>query len=85
MTTTLFARDPTTRQPLRDSRGRFATKERSFYDKAMKENKYLRLQVQKYKRIAEVSDSSFIALQRICARQTKRIEELKDALNGLMP
>lgn len=85
MTTTLFARDPTFRLPLRDSRGRFATKERSLYDKAMEQNKYLRLQVQKYKRIAEVSDSSYIALQRICARQTKRIEELEAALNRLMP
>lgn len=50
------------------------------YDKATKENSWLRLQVEKYKRIADVSDSVFIAQQRIIDTQLRVIADLRKEL-----
>ena len=44
----LFDKDPAMR--MRDSKGRFATPERAYADKAIAENRKLRFLVQKYKR-----------------------------------
>ena len=44
----MFANDPAMKP--RDSRGRFATPEKARADKALEENKYLRLQVERFKR-----------------------------------
>jgi len=44
----MFDGDPVLRP--RDRKGRFATPERAYADKAISENKVLRLQVEKYKR-----------------------------------
>lgn len=46
----IFANDPVMKNQFRDRRGRFATPDRARADKAIEENKYLRLQVEKYKR-----------------------------------
>lgn len=76
----LFDKDPVLNRKRRDSRGRFATAERAMYDKATKENSWLRLQVEKYKRIADVSDSVFIAQQRIIDTQLRVIADLRKEL-----
>ena len=44
----LFDHDPVMK--CRDSKGRFATPERAYADKAIKENNYLRLEREKYMR-----------------------------------
>ena len=44
----LFDKDPVMR--MRDSKGRFATPERAYADKAIEDNKRLRLLCDKYKR-----------------------------------
>lgn len=76
----LFDKDPVLNRKRRDNRGRFATAERAMYDKATKENSWLRLQVEKYKRIADVSDSVFIAQQRIIDTQLRVIADLRKEL-----
>lgn len=43
----LFDNDPVFKGKKRDSKGRFATAERAMYDKATKENSWLRLRVEK--------------------------------------
>lgn len=56
----MFKSDPVF-QHMRDSRGRYCTKERAEYERMKKENRYLRLLVEKYKRQAEVTNDKFIA------------------------
>lgn len=76
----LFDKDPVLNRKRRDSRGRFATAERAMCDKATRENSWLRLQVEKYKRIADASDSVFIAQQRIIDTQLRVIADLRKEL-----
>lgn len=54
----MFANDPAMRH--RDKKGRYATAERAYVDKAIEENKMLRHQVEKFKRawMAAVDNSS---------------------------
>lgn len=79
----LFDNDPVFKGKKRDSKGRFATAERAMYDKATKENSWLRLQVEKYKRIADVSGGAFIAQQRIIVTQSRVIADLRKELAKL--
>ena len=79
----LFDNDPVFNGKKRDSKGRFATAERAMYDKATKENSWLRLQVEKYKRIADVSGGAFIAQQRIIVTQSRVIADLRKELAKL--
>ena len=79
----LFDNDPVFTGRKRDSKGRFATAERAMYDKAAKENRWLRLQVEKYKRIADVSGGAFIAQQRIIVTQSRVIADLRKELAKL--
>ena len=79
----MFADDPVFKSTHRDSRGRFATAERAMYDKATKKNSWLRLQVEKYKRIADVSGGAFIAQQRIIVTQSRVIADLRKELAKL--
>ena len=79
----LFDNDPVFKGKKRDSKGRFATAERAMYDKATKENSWLRIQVEKYKRIADVSGGSFIAQQRIIVTQSRVIADLRKELAKL--
>ena len=81
--TGLFDNDPVFNGRKRDSKGRFATAERAMYDKATKENSWLRLQVEKYKRIADVSGCAFIAQQRIIVTQSREIADLRKELAKL--
>ena len=76
----LFDKDPVLNRKRRDSRGRFATAERAMCDKATRENSWLRLQVEKYKRIADVSGGAFIAQQRIIDSQSRVIATLRKEL-----
>lgn len=81
--TGLFDNDPVFTGRKRDSKGRFATAERAMYDKATKENSWLRLQVEKYKRIADVSGCAFIAQQRIIVTQSRIIADIRKELAKL--
>lgn len=81
--TGLFDNEPVFTGRKRDSKGRFATAERAMYDKATKENSWLRLQVEKYKRIADVSGCAFIAQQRIIVTQSRIIADLRKELAKL--
>ena len=65
----LFADDPIFTRRVRDSKGRFATQERAAYDKARKENTFLRYQVERYKRLAEKAEPTISALFKITKRQ----------------
>lgn len=73
----IFSNDPVFKERRRDSRGRFATAERSMYDKAMKENRWLRLQVEKYSRQAEAANGAFIAQQQTIANLRKELAQTK--------
>ena len=79
----MFADDPVFKSTHRDSRGRFATAERAMYDKATNENSWLHLQVEKYKRIADVSGCAFIAQQRIIVTQSREIADIRKELAKL--
>ena len=79
----LFDNDPVFKSTHRDSRGRFATAERAMYDKAANENSWLRLQVEKYKRISDSSGGAFIAQQKIIANQSRIIADLRKELAKL--
>lgn len=76
----LFDNDPVFKEQKRDSRGRFATAERAMYDKATKENNWLRFQVEKYKRQAEAANGAFIAQQTIITNQSRVIADLRKEL-----
>lgn len=76
----LFDNDPVFSQKRRDSKGRFATADRAMRDKAVRENNYLRMQVEKYKRLAEAPTGTFIAQQRIIANQQRIIADLRKEL-----
>lgn len=57
----------------RDSRGRFATRDRAYADKMQSENKWLRLQVEKWQRLAELAE-----------RKTKRLEGQLTKIKALL-
>ena len=76
----LFDQDPVFTQKKRDSKGRFATAERAMYDKALKENNWLRFQVEKYKRQAEAANGAFIAQQTSIYKQSRVIADLRKEL-----
>ncbi len=76
----LFDNDPVFTARKRDNKGRFATAERAMYDKASKENSYLRFEVEKYRRLAEAPTRAFIAQQRIIANQSRIIASLRKEL-----
>ena len=80
----LFDQDPVFKHRKRDSKGRFATAERAMYDKALKENSWLRLQVEKYRRMADVSNGAFIAQVRIIDSQSRIITGLRKQLGDIM-
>ncbi len=70
----LFSKDPAMK--LRDKKGRFATPERAYADKAIEENKMLRHRCEKFKRawIAAVNSSS--TWQRKYTELQKKIREV---------
>ena len=74
-TLTLFDNDPAFR--MRDSKGRFATLERARTDKAIEENKYLRLQVEKYRR-------AYIAAGETSSRYHRELLKLKEKIKELL-
>lgn len=76
----LFDNDPAFKGRKRDSRGRFATAEKALYDRALKENSWLRLQVEKYRRQADLSNGAFIAQVRIIDSQSRIITGLRREL-----
>lgn len=73
---TLFDNDPVFNQRHRDSKGRFATAEKVAYDKAIKENNYLRYQVEKYRRMAEAVVNSNIRLSRELASLKEKLSNI---------
>lgn len=73
---TLFDNDPAFKQKHRDSKGRFATAEKAAYDIAIKENNYLRYQVEKYRRMAEAVVNSNIRLNRELASIKEKLSNI---------
>lgn len=76
----MFADDPVFKGTHRDSRGRFATEERAAYDKARRENAFLRYQVEKFKRLAEQANPTIKALYQITHQQGQTIAKLRKEL-----
>ena len=70
-----FADDPALR--FRDSKGRFATPERAMADKAIEQNKYLRLEVEKYRR-------AYLAAASMSSRYHRELIEVKAKLAELI-
>lgn len=78
---TLFEDDPvfaTGRQ--RDSRGRFATRERAMLDKTRQENVRYRLEAERYRRLAEEPTRKSNAMMSVIARQSETIRQLREEL-----
>ena len=77
----MFANDPTLRA--RDSKGRFATPEKAMYDKAIEENRTLRLQVEKFRRawLAAGEMSSFY--HRALIKAKDELKELRQKAASL--
>ena len=73
---TLFDNDPVFKQKHRDSKGKFATAEKAAYDKAIRENNYLRYQVEKYRRMAEAVINSNIRLSRELASLKEKLSNI---------
>ena len=73
---TLFDNDPVFKQKHRDSKGRFATAEKAAYDKSIRENNYLRYQVEKYRRMAEAVVNSNIRLSRELAYLKEKLSNI---------
>lgn len=71
----LFANDPALR--FRDSKGRFATPERAMADKAIEQNRYLRLEVEKYRR-------AYLAAASMSSRYHRELIEVKAKLAELI-
>lgn len=70
----LFANDPAFKY--RDSKGRFSTPERHYADKAMEDNKVLRLQVERYRR-------AWLSAGRANVLLTRENKYLKEQLNNI--
>ena len=73
---TLFDNDPVFKQKHRDSKGRFSTAEKAAYDKAIRENNYLRYQVEKYRIMAEAVVNSNIRLSRELASLKEKLSNI---------
>ena len=71
----MFANDPSMK--MRDSKGRFATPERARADKAIEENKMLRLQVEKYRR-------AYLAAGEMSAMYHRELVKVKEELKQLL-
>ena len=71
----LFANDPALR--FRDCKGRFATPERAMADKAIEQNRYLRLEVEKYRR-------AYLAAASMSSRYHRELVEVKAKLAELI-
>ena len=71
----MFAKDPAF--VYRDSKGRYATPEKARTDKAIEENKTLRLNVEKYKRM-------YLAAADMSSRYHRELVALKEQLKKLM-
>lgn len=76
----LFANDPVFKGIKRDGKGRFATAEKSLYDKAIRERSWLLHQVEVYKRQANTQNGAFIAQQRTIAELQRTIANLREEL-----
>ena len=72
----LFADDKS--QKPRDNRGRFATQERAYADRILKENKLLRLEVEKYKHLYEKYFRAWQASVGYAARVERKLKEIAD-------
>lgn len=72
---TLFDNDPALR--MRDRKGRFATPERAYADKAIEENKFLRHQVEMYRR-------SYLAAGDMASRYHRELLKVKEQLRELL-
>ena len=79
----LFSNDPVFKGVKRDRLGRFATAEKSMYDKALRERGWMEFQVEKYRRMAESSNGAFIAQQKIIEKQRRIIADLRKELAEL--
>ncbi len=79
----LFSKDPVFKQRKRDRLGRFATAEKAQYDKVMRERGWMELQIEKYKRIADVSNDAFIEQARTIENQRRVIADLRKELAEL--
>lgn len=76
----IFADDPIFKARQRDRKGRFATAERAAYDRANRENSFLKFQVEKYKRLAEGAQPTISALNQIVRQQSETIVRLRKEL-----
>ena len=72
--TGLFDNDPALIP--RDSKGRFATPERAYADRAIEENKLLRIQVERYKRM-------YFASADLASHWQRKYKELCERVKGL--
>ena len=71
---TLFGNDPALK--MRDSRGRYATADRAYADKAIRENKFLRHEVEKYRR-------SYLAAGELASMYHRELLKVKEQLKEL--
>jgi len=62
---------------VRDTRGRFCTKEKALYERTLSENARLRYECEKYRR-------AYIAVSQDNSRLTREMEELKQELSSLL-
>lgn len=70
----LFANDPALKY--RDAKGRFATPERAYADRAIEENKRLRYEREKYLR-------AYLAASESASRWHRKYLELQEKINAL--
>lgn len=70
----LFGNDPAL--ILRDSKGRFATPERAYADKAISENRYLRHECEKYRR-------SYYAAADLASHWQRKYLELREKIKSI--
>lgn len=70
----LFPQTPETR--FRDTKGRFATPERAYVDKAIRENQYLRLECERYKRAYMSATKTSNIWQRKYFELRQKVKEL---------
>ena len=70
----MFANDPAMKP--RDKKGRFATAERAYADKAIEENKMLRHQCEKFKRAWMAAVDSSTIWQKKYIELQKRVREV---------
>lgn len=71
----IFAKDPAF--VYRDSKGRFATPQKAQADKAIEQNKILRLEVEKYRR-------AYLAAGEMSVMYHRQLEELKEKYKELL-